>query len=221
MNISFYKQGARFYDSIWRGYTRQTLNRTLSALDLKKWLSGQAPTGHPTRLLDLACGSGELAWRLSRLHPERLQITGLDNSPQMLEQALQKLAGYNQAHFVLADASQPALPFSDASFEAVVFANALHYLRDSESLLLEVGRVLKPGGRLVIEDFTVHGRFFWPLFERFILRRLDPQHHKTYTLAELTRLVSGANFTVLDSVSFKVDLIWRAMLVVSSVKKQE
>ncbi len=221
MNISFYKQGARFYDAIWRGYTRQTLNRTLSALDLN-WLSEQEQrASQPARLLDIACGSGELVWRLSRLHPERLEITGLDNSPQMLVRARQKLAGYNEAHFVLVDATESALPFSNDSFEAVVFANALHYLSDPDRLLLEVRRVLKPGGRLVIEDFTVHGRYFWPLFERFILRPLDPQHHKTYTLAQLTRLVSEANFTVLDSRSFKVDLIWRAMFVVSTVIKQD
>lgn len=219
MNISFYKQGARFYDAIWQGYTRQTLSRTLAALNLK-WLSQQEHGRQPVRLLDIACGTGELAWRLNRLHPEMLEITGLDNSPQMLEQARQKLAGSKQAHFVLADATQSVLPFSDASFEAVVFANALHYLSDPDSLLLEVRRTLKPGGQLVVEDFTVHGRFFWPLFERIVLRRLDPQHHKTYTLAELTGLVRKANFTVLDSRNFKVNLIWRAMFV-SSVKKTD
>ncbi len=216
MRISFYKQWARYYDFLWRGYTNQTLTHILKALDLKR-LSQLEEQPQPRRLLDIACGSGELALRLSRRHPT-LQVTGLDYSSQMLEQARQKLSGSAKMLLVQADASA-ALPFADASFEVVVSANALHYLAAPDRLLQEIGRVLKPGGQLVIEDFTVHGRRFWPLFELLILKRLDQQHYRTYLLDELSGLMTGANYIIVASYNFRLNLFWRGMLV-SSVKQQ-
>lgn len=207
----FYQKGARFYDRIWSGFTQKTLQQVLKALDLKRL--GEQKTS--VRLLDIACGTGELELRLVPLKPE-LEIIGLDYSLQMLVQAQRKVGPSSQVAFVQGDANY-SLPFVESSFDIVTFANALHYLSCPDKLLLEVKRVLKPGGQLVIEDFTVHGRLFWPLFEKLI-HWLDPQYQKTYTLVQLNQLAAQAGFVIQESSNFKIDLIWGGMFI-SAAKK--
>ncbi len=206
MKNSAYKRGAQFYDRLWGSFTRKTHERVLLALDFKR-LNGQP---QPVCLLDLACGTGELERQLVGLHPE-IEIIGLDSSPEMLAQARRKFAGQPHLTFVEGNASH-ALPFSDASFDIVVSANAMHYLAQPGILLQEIYRVLKPGGQLVIEDFTVHGRVLWPLFERLI-RLVDPQHYQTYTFSELNRFLSAPGFNIVGGCCFKIDFFWRGMFL--------
>lgn len=210
MNISFYKWGARFYDRFWRNFTARTHEHILLTLDFKQ----EGNPEQPSYLLDVGCGTGELEQCLVRLHSE-IKIVGLDNSQEMLTQARRKLAGNHQVSFVEGDATLP-LPFSDASFDIVVSANALHYIAQPKKFLVEIKRILKPGGQLVIEDFTVHGRFFWPIFEKLV-RLLDPSLFKTYTLTELSQVVKAAGFTISDSGSFKIDPLWRGMFIRASM----
>lgn len=96
------------------------------------------------RVLDAGCGSG--------LHAEALvdrgaAVIGIDASAGLLSLATERLGG--RARFEHADISEP-LPFKDASFECVLAALVMHYLRDWKPTLAEFHRVLVPDGRLVI-----------------------------------------------------------------------
>lgn len=216
MNISAYKSGARIYDAIWHNYTRKTLDCIWQALDTGKLegkTSGSGAEDTPIRLLDLACGTGELERGLVCLS-HRISIVAFDNSPQMLSQARSKLKGSTQVRFVQGDVTRP-LPFAEASFDCVVFANALHYVARPDLLLGEIHRVIKPGGQLIIEDFTVHGYFLWTWFEK-LLRVVDPQHYRTYSLSELWRFVTRTGFTCADGKCFKIDWWWRGMFVTAN-----
>jgi ubiquinone/menaquinone biosynthesis C-methylase UbiE len=152
--------------------------------------------------LDLACGTGELEGRLVSLFP-RIKIVALDNSPHMLSQAGGKLKGTTQVSFVQGDVNGP-LPFAEASFDYVVFANALHYVARPGLLLVEIHRVIKPGRQLIMEDFTVHRYLLWTWFEK-LLRVFDPQHYRTYSLSELCRFVATAGFTHLNGECFRIN----------------
>lgn len=110
----------------------------------------------PRRVLDLCCGTGDLALRLRRKAPPRTLIAALDYSRPMLEHAerkarRRKLAG---VAFVPGDAAD--LPFPDGHFEALGIAFAFRNLTfcnpDREVFLREILRVLAPGGRLVIVE---------------------------------------------------------------------
>ena len=92
-------------------------------------------------ILDLGCGDGQLTRQLAE---SGARPVGVDASPQMVAAA--------RARGVAADeASAEALPYADATFEAV-FSNAvLHWVRDQSAMLREVHRVLRPGGRFVAE----------------------------------------------------------------------
>lgn len=181
------------------------MSQTLAALDFQKLKAGNL---QPC-LLDVGCGTGEFEVRLSRLHPE-ITITAIDSSAEMLAQAQRKLYGDCQVSFLQADANA-ALPFPDNYFDAVVSNNLLHYLSEPLQTLAEMQRVLKAGGQLVIEDYTVHGRG-WPIFERMI-KLADNLHQKTYTLAELCQLMQEANFAINHKGNFDIDATWHGMFV--------
>ncbi len=102
-------------------------------------------------VLELACGSGQLSFRLSRLVRD---WEATDFSPKMIAQAKLKPRGAG-LHFSVQDAT--SLPYADETFDAVLIANALHIMPRPEKALAEIYRVLKPGGQLFAPTF-VHGK---------------------------------------------------------------
>jgi demethylmenaquinone methyltransferase/2-methoxy-6-polyprenyl-1,4-benzoquinol methylase len=100
-------------------------------------------------VLDVACGTGDLAGMLATRMPGA-RIVGLDVSPAMLQRARRKFHG-STIHWVLGDAT--ALPFGDGEFDAVTIAFGLRNLSNPVAGLREMVRVLRPGGRLVVLEF--------------------------------------------------------------------
>jgi ubiquinone/menaquinone biosynthesis C-methylase UbiE len=112
-------------------------------------LSGCPPAGD---LLDVACGFGRHAVPLAR---EGLRVVGVDRSTPLLDEARRRAGAERWPSFVQADYRE--LPFADASFDAALnLYTSLGFLGDEEdtNVLAEIARVLRPGGRLVIE--TMH-----------------------------------------------------------------
>lgn len=94
------------------------------------------------RILDLGCGTGQLTAQIAH---SGAQVTGLDNSPAMLEEARKHNPNLT---FVLADAAAFRLP---AAFDAV-FSNAvLHWVKDASGAAASIAAALLPGGRFVAE----------------------------------------------------------------------
>ena len=96
------------------------------------------------RVLDAGCGSGPLSQALGE---RGAVVSGFDGSPAMLDLARQRLGA--DADLQVADLAAP-LPYADDSFDVVVAALVLHYVKDWSSTLGELRRVLKPGGRLIV-----------------------------------------------------------------------
>ena len=120
----------------------------------------------PTRLLDLATGSGDLALTIARSLPEA-EITTADFCAEMLETA----RGKGLTNTVVADAMD--LPFADQSFEVVTVAFGLRNMADWAAALSEMARVLRPGGHLLVLDFSLpQGR--WQRIYRAYLHYLLP-----------------------------------------------
>jgi demethylmenaquinone methyltransferase/2-methoxy-6-polyprenyl-1,4-benzoquinol methylase len=102
----------------------------------------------PSRILDLATGSGDLANTLKTACPDAL-VVGADFCPPMLSVARRK----GLEHLVAADGLQ--LPFADASFDAVTIAFGLRNMASWPAALAEMRRVLRPGGHVLILDFSL------------------------------------------------------------------
>lgn len=103
------------------------------------------------RVLDLGTGTGALALLIARQLGEG-QVVGIDPTGAMLSQARENVQGLGLAGRVeLCCASAEALPFADASFDAVISSIAMHHTQVQQTLR-EIVRILKPAGRLVIAD---------------------------------------------------------------------
>jgi demethylmenaquinone methyltransferase/2-methoxy-6-polyprenyl-1,4-benzoquinol methylase len=105
-------------------------------------------------ILDVATGTGMVAFA----HAERgATVVGLDQSEAMLSGAQARLNGTpelaDRLSFVLGEAE--ALPFANASFDAVSFTYLLRYVDDRAATMRELVRVLKPGGRIGMVEFGV------------------------------------------------------------------
>ena len=102
----------------------------------------------PERILDLATGSGDLALSLRAACPEA-RIIGADFCLSMLLVAQRKSLG----NLVVADGM--ALPFADGAFDVLTVAFGLRNMESWPGALAEMARVLKPGGHLLVLDFSV------------------------------------------------------------------
>src|SRR5690606_4594098 len=102
--------------------------------------------------LDVCCGTGDLAFALARRVGPEGRVVGCDFAARMLDLARAKAAARSgpesQVRFEWADAL--ALPYDDASFDAVTVGFGVRNLADLERGLAELVRVVKPGGRVVI-----------------------------------------------------------------------
>lgn len=102
--------------------------------------------------LDVACGTGDLALALSKL--TGAHIVGTDFCRPMLEIAARKATAANVSLIPFVEGDALALPFADTSFDAVSIAFGLRNLSSVEKGLKELRRVLKPGGRAAILEFS-------------------------------------------------------------------
>ncbi len=113
-----------------------------------------ARLGPESRVLDLAAGTGDLTLALAR-QGRPAEITSTDFVPEMLEIACRKAARYEGATrigFHTADAQD--LPFAEASFDVATIAFGVRNLSDRAANFREVLRVLEPGGRYLILEFS-------------------------------------------------------------------
>ena len=103
---------------------------------------------NPTELLDIATGTGDLALEFQKVMPD-CKVTGSDFCPEMLAYATSR--GVQET--LVADALN--LPFEDESYSVVTVAFGLRNMADYPKAIQEMRRVLKPGGKLLILDFSL------------------------------------------------------------------
>lgn len=129
------------------------LNHTLSLNIDKRWrrrvsaILKDILANPDADILDIACGTGDLAIELAS--KGNAAVTGTDFCRPMLEIAAKKLP-----KVALVEADAMALPFADNTFDAVTIAFGLRNLPNFANGLREMHRILRPGGRLVILEFS-------------------------------------------------------------------
>ena len=134
------------------------MNRTMTVgLDQRWRRAAVAAVVQPgDRVLDACCGTGDLAVAAQEVGGT---VTGLDFSERMLERARRKSG---QVEWVQGDAL--ALPFSDGSFDAATVGFGVRNLDELEGGLVELRRVLRPGGRLAILEITKPSGLLAPFY---------------------------------------------------------
>jgi demethylmenaquinone methyltransferase/2-methoxy-6-polyprenyl-1,4-benzoquinol methylase len=141
----------------------------------RKRLVKLAQKNNPTDILDLATGSGDVLFALRKGFGDKVNLTGLDFCEPMLEQARKKrsLRGLAECANQFLHGDCLSLPFEDNSFDLVTIAFGLRNLADRAKGLAEMNRVLRPGGRLIILEFSQPYLWFRP-FYYFYLRGILP-----------------------------------------------
>ncbi len=142
---------ARSYERYIRPALQLALSRRRIDRD-SEYLLYRALLGRPDGpVLDLGCGTGLFARRLAR-EPDIAAVVGMDVAKAMIEEAVaQSREAGVMVDFVRAEA--PYLPFMDHSLGGVLQAASLHLILDASRLFIEVGRVLRPGGRYVASTY--------------------------------------------------------------------
>ena len=194
-----YNRLAPIYDTRWHNYLDRSLSFLLDFAEIPLQAS----------ILDLACGTGELTRKILEKNPQQA-ITGVDISPAMLEIAKDKLEAYPQVK--LFNASVTALPFDSQSFDLVICANAFHYFQSPQLALVEMKRLLKAQGKLIILDWCRD--YFVLRVLTHLFRFIDPAYQRCYTQRELEQLSIAAGFNVVKDSKVRFDFIWELIAIV-------
>ena len=161
-------------------------------------------------VLDLACGTANLLPRLEESGAHVRHYVGVDVSREMLRAARPKVdASFIPATLEAADAA--ALPFPDASFDTVVSASALHDFPEPERALGEVRRVLRPGGRLLLLDWS-RGRVTMRALNAW-LRLSGDSFRRMYSVGEVQAMLTAAGFRVVRGERRAIDWLWELMVI--------
>jgi ubiquinone/menaquinone biosynthesis C-methylase UbiE len=187
---------AASYDTRWRHYIDAT-----SALAIEPIAPGARD-----RVLNIACGTGELERRLRAQRPH-VRLVGADLSLNMLRRAASKEL---RADWLTAVASH--LPLASCAFDYVLCVNAFHYFRLPAESLAEMRRVLRPGGTMVLVDWCDD---YWicKLCSAW-LRLTDRAYYRTYTLANCQTLLEQAGFRVIAAKRHRINWLWGLMRIV-------
>jgi demethylmenaquinone methyltransferase/2-methoxy-6-polyprenyl-1,4-benzoquinol methylase len=163
------------FDSIAPRY--DFLNRLLSLGIDRRWRKfavRQIQFNNDSRILDVATGTADVAMEIASITAPSVLITGVDFSAQMIALGKEKiLSSPYTGRISLQVAPCEDLPFPDNSFEAATIAFGIRNVVDRRAGLEEIMRVLKPGGRIVILEFSnPRSQVFKTLYNFYFLKIL-------------------------------------------------
>jgi ubiquinone/menaquinone biosynthesis C-methylase UbiE len=180
----FTKTAANFSDFVLTQRTGQAERlaelATAGAVDCDTWSA-----------VDLACGPGTF----TRSVGKRVRhITGLDFTPAMLARARSTVSEVTaRCGFVCGDANR--LPFGNASLDLVTCGYSIHHMMHAAEVIAGIARVLRPGGRVALQDIVVPAGASQEA-NTSIERARDPSHTETQYAEELRALLEGAGLHV-------------------------
>ncbi|WOL20705.1 2-phytyl-1,4-beta-naphthoquinone methyltransferase, chloroplastic isoform X1 [Canna indica] len=139
------------------------------------------------RVLDLCCGSGDLAFLLSQKVGPTGEVLGLDFSREQLSIASRRQefywkACYKNIEWIEGDALD--LPFSDSYFDAITIGYGLRNLVDRQKAMHEIYRVLKPGSKVSILDFNKSTSSLINKFQEWIIDNVVVPAAASYGLSQ-------------------------------------
>jgi demethylmenaquinone methyltransferase/2-methoxy-6-polyprenyl-1,4-benzoquinol methylase len=211
--LSKKEQVAGMFDSIALRY--DFLNRFLSAGIDQRWRKKalkELISLKPQTILDVATGTADVAIMASRLLKPK-SITGIDISNKMLEIGREKIRKLKlQDQIRLLNGDSETITFSDNSFDAVTVAFGVRNFQNLEKGLSEIRRVLKPGGKIVVLEFSQPtSPVFRKVYEVY-MKTICPAAGKlfsnnktayTYLDQSIKKFPEGKNFThILDTQGF-------------------
>ena len=145
----------RIFAPIARGYDRWSATLSYGQDPLwRRFLVSRLAVGPRDRVLDIATGTAAVARAVARRH--QCEVVGLDQSPQMLAEARRRVARAGLDHLITLVAGRAEeLPFADGEFDALSVTYLWRYVDDPDATILELARVVRPGGVIASLEFHV------------------------------------------------------------------
>jgi demethylmenaquinone methyltransferase / 2-methoxy-6-polyprenyl-1,4-benzoquinol methylase len=207
------QQVARMFDTISGNY--DFLNHFLSfGIDVswRKKAIQLLQKENPKLILDVATGTGDFAIQALKLHPEK--VIGIDISDGMLEVGRKKMIdrGYDKT-IDLRSGDSENLPFEENKFDAIIVAFGVRNFENLQKGLSEMLRVLKPGGRVVVLEFSKPTAWYFKPLYHFYFKFITPIIGKafskdseaySYLPESVKAFPDGKDFTaILDQLGYK------------------
>ncbi|WMN05992.1 bifunctional demethylmenaquinone methyltransferase/2-methoxy-6-polyprenyl-1,4-benzoquinol methylase UbiE [Marivirga arenosa] len=166
----------------------------------------------PKQILDIATGTGDFAVESLKLNPDH--VTGVDISEGMLNVGREKLKKRKlDDRITLTSGDSENLPFEDNKFDAIIVAFGVRNFENLEKGLAEMNRVLRPGGKVVVLEFSKPKSFPFKQLYNFYFKNILPTLGKTiskdnaaytYLPESVKSFPDGKDFTaILDKIGFK------------------
>jgi ubiquinone/menaquinone biosynthesis C-methylase UbiE len=160
--------------------------------DLQRMIELAQPRGDE-HMLDIATGGGHTALAFA---PHVREVVATDLTPEMLAAAEAFVRGQGATNVRFEPADAEGLPFPDASFDLVTTRIAPHHFPNPQQYIREVARVLRPGGRFVLDDnMAPEDAELGAFMNRFEQWR-DPSHVHAYSAAEWRAWIEAAGMVV-------------------------
>ena len=166
-----------------------------------RWVVEQIPLSSSHCVLDVAAGTGLFGRALAHAVAS---VTAIDITPEMIDHG-RKLAteeGIHNLRWQLGSAE--ALPFVDESFDLVVSRYAIHHFADPTTVLQEMNRVCKTGGRVVNVDVVSDENPMIAVHQNAVERMMDRTHTKMLSQGQLVKATTDAGLTMLRYLSREV-----------------
>jgi len=213
-HLSKKEQVAGMFDSI--AYRYDFLNRFLSAgIDItwRKNALKELKKLDPKKILDVATGTADVAiMATNSLHPEK--IIGIDISDGMLDFGRKKIKKLNLGKVIeLVNGDSETINFADNSFDAVTVAFGVRNFQNLEKGLGEIKRVLRPGGKLVVLEFSkpksIGIKQLYNVYMKVVapgMGKLFSKNRNAYKYLDesIKKFPEGKNFTIiLDNLGYR------------------
>jgi len=180
----------------------------------------------PSRVLDVATGTGDFAIETSRIGPK--EIVGFDLSEQMIKVGADKVKRLKLDHLIhFKKGDSENMPFDDSSFDAITVAFGVRNFEDLEKGLKEFYRVLKPGGVAIVLEFSKPRYFPFKQLYKFyffhILPRLGGMISKdasaySYLPESVMAFPDGQEFLgILNRLGFSESRQWRLTMGIATI----
>jgi demethylmenaquinone methyltransferase/2-methoxy-6-polyprenyl-1,4-benzoquinol methylase len=168
-------QVKRMFEDIAFSYDFQTSFLSLGRdIQWRKILANSFRVQPGSWVLDMATGTAEIAIEFCRQNPEA-RVIGLDFSPRMLALGAKKLRERGLENCIcLSIGDARTLPFEKDCFDAVTMGFGIRNIQERKQVLAEFGRVLRPGGHLLIMEFDYPDNRLMRMLYRFYFHRIFP-----------------------------------------------
>ena len=153
--------------------------------------------------LDLGCGGGHVAYRLS---PHMVSVSAYDLSSEMLAAVGDNARARGLANISTRQGRAEALPFEDAAFDFIASRFSAHHWGDLQAGLSEARRVIRPGGRAVFIDGVGADRPSVDTHLQAIELMRDTSHVRDYSIEEWSGALACARFALQAAIRFRIRL---------------